>query len=437
MIGDIKLLLIKLKNSTSFRNGVLFSIFSFANQGINFILLLILSKFIDPSDYGELNLFTTFVALMGLFITLNSQGIISVNYFKGIKENTTRYISVVCLIAVGLLLLLSCLLLLYAPLMEKLIGLRVQYQWFALFVCYMQVFTSINLDIWRLEEKPVSYGIYSVSSVTLNFVTTLILVILFHLGWLGRLYAQLGVTAIFCFLSCAILYFRGYLKLQIPGKEYFRAAFSFGIPLIPHSLSWWLRQGVDRYIINFFHTSIAVGFYGFAYNFANILQIVGMAFNASYSVTIYKKLSEEKENTANILLKHTCLMFLFYLSLSLCVYIGARILIPIVMPMYVDSITYLFPLCTAAFFNCIYLLFVNYLFFFKKTKKLMYITFSISVLHMLLSFILVRYSVAWAAYLSLISNFLITVCVVWYSQRIYRLPWKNIFNSLLYKRRRA
>lgn len=81
------------------------------------------------------------------------------------------------------------------------VGLSVEYQWLALLICYLQVFSSINLDIWRLEEKPVSYGLYSVSTVLLNFILTLVLVISFQQGWLGRLYAQVGVGIVFFFIS--------------------------------------------------------------------------------------------------------------------------------------------------------------------------------------------------------------------------------------------
>ena len=71
----------KIRTNTLFRNGTLFAFFSFLNSGIGFLLLLVLASFIPPSEYGELNLFNTFVTLLSIFISLNATGIIAVDFF--------------------------------------------------------------------------------------------------------------------------------------------------------------------------------------------------------------------------------------------------------------------------------------------------------------------------------------------------------------------
>ena len=85
------------------------------------------------------------------------------------------------------------------------------------------------------------------------------------------------------FVSIYFLIRRGYLQRLIPNKETVKSALAFGIPLIPHSASAWIRQGLDRYVINYFYMATQVGIYSFAYNFANIIQIIGLAFNATNS----------------------------------------------------------------------------------------------------------------------------------------------------------
>ena len=285
----------------------------------------------------------------------------------------------------------------------------------------MQVFSTVNLDIWRLEENPLSYGIYSVATVFANFILTLILVIGFHWGWLGRVYAQVAVSMLFFFVSIYFLIRRGYLQKLMPNKETVKSALDFGIPLIPHSASAWIRQGLDRYVINYFYMATQVGIYSFAYNFANIIQIIGLAFNATNSVYIYKNLANIEADTSRRLLKQTKVMTLFFAIITLCVYVGTSIFIPIFVPKYTDAISYLFPLCVGAFFQCVYYLFVNYLFYYKKTKKLMYITFSMSLFHVLLSVLLTRYSMMYTAYVTMIVNMMIVLGVFLYSRRVYKL----------------
>ncbi|WP_082211694.1 lipopolysaccharide biosynthesis protein [Parabacteroides timonensis] len=411
----------KLRTNTVFKNGILFTMFSFLNSGINFLLLIILANFISPLEYGELNLFNTFVTLLSMLISLNTTGIISVEFFKTSKQQFRKILNGVLLLSTGTLCFFTFLLLIFSHFLKLAVGLSVEYQWLALLICYLQVFSSINLDIWRLEEKPVSYGLYSVSTVLLNFILTLVLVISFQQGWLGRLYAQVGVGIVFFFISIIFLIKRGYLKRIWPDKRSIKDALHFGLPLIPHSTSTWIRQGLDRYIINYFFVTSDVGLFSFAYNFANVIQIVGFAFNATNSVFIYKNLAQNNTDTRDRLWKQTKVMLIFFFLLAILICLGTSVFIPILVPNYAGSIPYLFPLCMAAMFQCIYYLFVNYLFYYKKTKGLMFITFFMSILHFLLSLLLTRYSIMYTAYITMVINFLIAFLVFLYSRRIYKL----------------
>lgn len=409
-----------LKNSL-LKNGALFAFFSFLNSGINFLLLLVLANFISPSEYGELNLFNTFVTLLAIFVSLNATGIIAVDFFTSDKKHLCRMLNTVLCLSTVSFCLFSVFLLFFSSFFESLIGLSIEYQWMGLLVCYAQVFSVINLDIWRLEEKPLAYGLYSVTTILANFFLTLVLVILLNQGWLGRLYAQVGVSSIFFFISIYFLRHRNYLVKIYPTKQSIKAALNFGIPLIPHNASIWVRQGLDRYIINYFYLATQVGLYSFAYNFANIIQIIGLAFNATNSVYIYKNLAKKDENVRDVLRHQTKMMILFFVIITVLVCIGTIIFIPILIPEYVGAIPYLIPLCISALFQCVYYLFVNYIFYYKKTKELMYITFSLSLLHLVLSVVLTRYSVMYTAYVTMFVNFFILLSVFLYSRRIYKL----------------
>lgn len=418
------------RSDRMFRNGIIFSFFSLINQGINFLLAaFILPRYILPGEYGELSLYTVTVTLTGFFISLNTIGIIGVYFFRTTQENIARYISVISYISIGMALLLSGFLLLGGSAIEQLVDLKVKYLWLALLVAYIQVYISINLEVWRLEEKPVKYGLYTMASALLNCTLTLVLVAVYQYGWLGRLYTQVIVALAFFVLSLIILASRNYLKFRLPEKSYFRTTIAFGLPLVPHAVSWWLRQSLDRYIINYFFNTTLTGLYSFAFNFANILMIIGTAFNASFSVTIYRKLSEGGDDTPLFLLKKIVGMILLFFVLGVFICVGARIFIPWVAPQYADSVVFLLPLCVAAFFQSIYSIFVSFLYYFKKTRNLMYITTSAALLHVVFSFALVRYSALWAAYLLLITNFLVALGVVCYSQKIYSLPWRQLFVS--------
>lgn len=409
------------KNIT-IRNGILFSFFSFLNSGISFLLLIIIAGFMTPEGYGKLNIFNTTVMLLTFFINLNTSGIIPVNYFKETRINFYKTINAVFLITFFCLLLFVFVLIISESFLLRMINLPLSLLFAALFICFFQTYSNVNLDIWRLEEKPISYGIYSLSNVIANFGLTIIFIVGLDYGWKGRIYSQFLIALIFFFLGLFFLFHRGYLVKAMPSYQNIKDILSFGVPLIPHNTSFWLRQGLDRYIINFYHNASLVGLFSFSYNFANIIQIIGTAFNATNSVFIYKSLANKNDIAIKEKLrKQTKMMMIFYICISIIICICTSIFIPFFFPQYKDALIYIIPQCLGAMFQCFYLLFVNFLFYYKKTKILMYITFSSSILHVILSLLLTKYSILYTAYIGMFSNFLIALGIYLYSKKIYKL----------------
>ena len=417
-MANIRYLISRIVRNKSFRNGIFFSLFSFLNSGISFLIMMLMARYVQPESYGKLSLFTTMISLLSIFICLNTNGMIGVKFFTSAKVVIQRFLNVILMTSLLVYLLLFTGMLLLKSLFEAWTGLNTSFQFCAISICLLQLFNTVLLDIWRLEEKVGRYGVFSMLTVFSNLILTILFVGLLKLDWYGRVYAQLLTCLCFSVVALVILVRIGYFKRILPLKKDFVEGYKFGIPLIPHSTSFWLRQGLDRYIINSFFVQSAVGFFSFAYNFANIIQIIGFAFNASYSVNIYKTLATADTDSVRRLRRNCCYLVGVYFLLTLAVCLSASLLIPLAFPKYNNCIVYLFPLCGGAMFQCFYLVYVNILFFYKKTRTLMYITFSCSVLHCILSFFLTRYGVIYTSYISLVSNMLIFVGVYGYARRV-------------------
>ena len=95
-----------IKNNKTLKNGGLFSIFSFFNKGISFLLLMILAKYISPAQYGFLSLFNTIVTFLGFTVGLSTAGYLGISYFKNklavFKSDLT---TIILITTVGSLLL--------------------------------------------------------------------------------------------------------------------------------------------------------------------------------------------------------------------------------------------------------------------------------------------------------------------------------------------
>lgn len=396
----------KTLQSRNFRHGMLYTLFSFLNSGIGFILLLILAKYLPPTDYGSLNLFTTFVTLLNIIIALCTTSYITVSFFHKSKEELRQIILISFCTATCMLIIFAAMITLFPNFVERSVGVPTEYLWLGLMICYLGVFNNVNLDIWRLEEKPLTYGIYGVSFAVCNFMLTIWLIVCVKLGWSGRVYAWFILGIIYFIVSLIFLTKRKYIVLSRPSLNLLKETYLYSLPLIPHTASFWLKQGLDRYIINYFHEQAAVGYFSFAMNLAAIITIVGQAFNATNSVYLYKRLTEGYNKVKRVLRKQTKIMTMVFLIVSIGVGLFAFSLIHFFLPHYNESIKYIFPLCAGAFFQCLYLLWVNYLFFYKKTRSLMHITISTALIQITFSIWLTRYSPMYTAWISTIVIFL-------------------------------
>lgn len=408
------------KNKTA-RYGALFTIFAFLNNGISFLLLILIAKYIDPVGYGYVNLSNTIVTVLGFFISLNAAGIIPVNYFKEKPEDFKKTVNAVFLITIYTTIALSVLLYVFRHYLVEVTNLRLEFLYFTIFVALSTSLSQNMLNIWRVVESVIKYGLFSGLIAVSNFFFCVFFVIALENGWEGQLYAYFISAIIISIISIALLLNYGYLRDFNIKKTTYRDCLAFGIPLIPHSLSFWLRQGLDRLIINNYLGVEIVGLFGFSYNFANILLIIGTAFNSTISVSTFQSLSTNQVGANEKLRKQTTCLIAIYMILMVLILFTTIVFIPIVFPNYSDCTSYLFPLCLTSFLQCVYLLFVNVIFFYKKTKVLMYITFGISVLHMLMSFLLTRYSVQNTLWIGVMSNLLIALSVFCYSRKIYKI----------------
>ena len=414
----------KILHNSMMRNGMLFSFFSFLNSGISFIITIVMASFILPSSYGDLNLFNTIVSLLAIFISLNTTGMLGVNFFRVGKHELNGYVNVMFLTTLTVGIIMSISVVFFNKEFTKVIGLSNKFQLYAILICMLQVLSNNTLDIWRLEEKVIKYGVFTSLYVLSNLLLTLLFVGFLKWDWVGRVYAQLFTAIIFAILGLAILIYKGYASFIKPNKAQIIDSYKFGLPLIPHSISFWFRQGLDRYIIFNNINNSAVGIFSFAYNFANMMQIIGYAFNQSNSVNIYKILSGKKEGGIKQLNKECKFLVLFYICLAIIVSFASVLLIPILFPKYSESIIYVVPLIIGGLGQCLYLTYVNILFYYKKTTVLMYITFVVSLLHCVASVLLTCHGLIYTSCISMASNLLIFIFVYIYAKKVIRINFK-------------
>lgn len=415
----IKEKLIKLYTNKTLFNGALFSMFSFINRGISFILLLVLASYIAPNEYGFLNLYQTVGMVLGYFIAMSTQGYSSIVFFNSGKTGISKTFSTTLLISIVMLGLFLLMLTFGNHSIPTTLHLSFGILSIAIFVAFFNIFGIFLLDYYRLKENVWFYGVLSCGSALLNFFVSIYLVKYRGFSWEGRVYAELLCTALLGGFSIYYFIKNGFFTKDI--NDYVKPMLAWSIPLIPHLATTFIRQGCDRYIISASHTIADVGLFSFALNLANIISMIGFGFNQSNSVDIYKTLSDETMSCERKLQKvkmQKQLFLLLYLVIAVLVFVCCYFFLPIILPKYETSLKYFPLLAIYGLLMCYYLVYTNFLFFYKKTKNLMYITFVSSIVHLLLSLLLTQYSLYFTALLYVVTQLFVVIAVRWQANKL-------------------
>ena len=401
------------------RNGSLFSLFSFVNKGVSFLLLLVLANFIVPAEYGYLNLFNTVVMVVGYFIAMSSEGYLSVSYFKDGPDSVKQCVSSSLLTMLFVVMLFAMMLFTGGELISSALRVPLPLLCLAILICFCSVLSRIAMNYYRIRKQIWMYGLMSCGSAVLYFVLSIVFVKFLNAGWQGCVWAQFGSFFIFG-AAALILFFRNGF-VCVPSIEFWKKMLLWGIPLIPHLATNFIRQGCDRYIIDYFHGIDEVGLFCFALNLANVIIMIGMGFNDSNSVELFGVLgnkSLDKDCKIFFIKKQRRTIFFVYLFASLSVVLFFVFFIPIALSKYEASISYFLILSIYGFFHCLYFLYTNFLFYYKKTKTLMYVTFSSALLHLALSLIFTRYSLIATSVVYCLTQLIVVLFVRYYANRL-------------------
>ena len=279
----------------------------------------------------------------------------------------------------------------------------------------------MNLDYYRVQERLTWYGVLSCSFALLNFALALYLVVAKELNWHGQVYSLVICNVVFAVIALVIFAKNKVFRFSKAWQTY-KTILVWGVPIIPHLASGWVKNGLDRYIIEGAHSMADVGLFSFALTLASVIIMLGSAFNQTNSVSLYQTLSSEETNENKIRSLHHKERFLslLYLVVVVLIIICGSLLIPIFMPKYTECVPYFAILSIYGFFQCIYFLYCNYLFYFDCTKQLMYITFGSSIVHLLLSLWLTRYSLYFTCLIYVVSMIIVVSLVYWQSKKLLK-----------------
>lgn len=414
----------KIMKTSLFQNTGIYTITSVINSAIPFFLLPILTRYLTPEDYGRVTMFSLLISLVAPFIGLSVNGSITRQYFNREKTDMWSYVFNCIIILVTSTLVVAIVFFLISESIAKLVFFPARFLWTILVFSSSQFIVTIILSLWQVQQKAFSYGIFNNIKSLLDAILSILFVVTMGLGWKGRIYGQLGTMVVFSIIAMIILIKNSWIKVSF-NKKYIYNALMFGVPLIPHALSFSIIEMIDRFFITKIVGLEATGIYSVGYQIGSVINILTISFNNAYVPWLYERLKQNNYSTKIKIVKFTYIYFLGIILIALVLGIASPYFLRFFLgESFKESSAFVIWIAMGYAFNGMYLMVVNYIFYAQKTKYLAMITFGTALINIVLSYLLIKAFGALGAAQATTIVFAIKFVLVWlYSAKVQKMPW--------------
>ncbi|WP_060825399.1 oligosaccharide flippase family protein [Sulfurospirillum cavolei] len=405
-----------LKNTSIYLCGSLIS------AGVPFLLLPILTRHLNPSEYGYVSMFTLLLSIVGVFTGLSVQGSIAREYFNE-NINFKEFVFNCILLLFISTLCVMLLFLLFIEYISKWSSLSDYYLYAIVGISFFQFLSLIVLALYQIQAKAKEYSFMQIFQSSGTVLLSIFFIVYCEMDWQGRALAQILTMITIGLVSCKILY-KDWIVIRV-NKEYLKIALSFGLPLIPHSLGGTLVVVADRLIINNSLGVYDVGIYTAGLQIGKMMSLVTSSISNGYTPIFYKCLNESNDTLKKKIVLLTYIYFIGLLVLAFIIGFFAPLLVKYILGKnFFASANIIFWIALGEAFNGMYLAVVGYIFYVRKTIGLAIITFVSGVTCIVSTYLLVQImgieGAAIAYSISLLTTFLLT----WiYAIKNYKMPW--------------
>lgn len=282
---------------------------NFASYGIGSIVTLVLgfltnpiiTRMIDPSEYGKYSMFTLFTSISLLIIVFGLDQSF-VRFFYDESENDRSKLLMYCLKFATIVNIIFSIILIF--IYEKVTLYLFQVESFKLIFLiiisnFILSFNRYSLLVIRMQQKAILYSSMQVLQKISFLLFFLSIIFSNENNFVVLVYTSIFSNAIVTVLS---IYFEKdfwlnsfsniNLKIEVIKK---REMLKFGAPLLFTSLVTWMFQSIDRVFISYYSGFNELGIYSAAFTIIVLLNAVQTTFTTFWVPLAYEKYSIDKD----------------------------------------------------------------------------------------------------------------------------------------------
>ncbi|PCN59671.1 oligosaccharide flippase family protein [Acinetobacter sp. YT-02] len=390
-----------------FKDSFIYLIGELFAKSLPFLMLPYLTRKLGPDGFGELSYYLTWLALFGVFVGLSQEGAVTrYYYFYGKRAlNTVVKAGYLYNIFISFFLLIICWL------------LKAEIMAYIVLATMFQSFINVQLALRQCQKQPLKYIVIQIILSLTNVIFTIAALELFSSDLVAyRILAIVFANGLTFFIASMILgnLFSTEHKLTKNRlKMGLMYIFSFGLPLILHQSSFFVKGQLDRIFIYQQYTKAELGIYSAGVQVAAILPVILMALNKAMVPYYYQGLKENKLTVVKIK-KYTLLCLPLSIAPALLSYILPQGIYEWFLGGgYTESKYYIIIYFLGYGLTMPYLIIVNYFFFYGKSKIIANASFFSSLIYIIFLFILSGISIKLVPFSLLLSNIFLLVFLMY------------------------
>lgn len=374
----------------------------FANlvtKGISYLTSPIFTRILSTEEYGRVSVFFTWVQILGIVAMFSlSMGVFNVGMSDYPTKRDEYSFSMLVLSNIITVVFSAVLILLY-PVLKNWLHMDFSLVILMCLIFLLQPAYNFWYQRQRFELKYKAVVFWAITSAFFSPLIAIILVL--RINNVDHANLRIFGTEI----PLLLMYIGFYLLLASRSRfsinrKYWRAAFIFNLPLIPHYLSTYMLSSADRIMISHIVSDSATAYYSVANAVASIALVIWSAINGSLTPYVYEKCkTKDYKSIAKVA---NPLIAAFGIACVLVIMLAPEVVQIMATKGYMEAIYVIPPIVGGVFFQVQYHLYANVMYYYKKPKYVMIGSVSATILNIGLNYIFIsKYGFLAAGYTTL------------------------------------
>ena len=275
------------------KNMGLLTISNFSSKLLSFLLVPLYTSVLTTKDYGIYDIFNTTIMLL---IPILTMGIIEsvlrfplenrenseVIYLVGLKHVLRGFFILIIVCGINYVYTFS----------DTLLKYNIFFIFLYITAVVSQMLQNFARGIEKVSSLAVSGILSSIAVISLNILFLLYL----DLGLVGYFLANiLGMVISIIYLVFSLGVWKYKLSRKID-KKLEKEMLNYSIPTIANSISWWVNNAADRYIIISLFGLATNGIYSVSYKIPSIMNVFQTIFNQAWTISAVQEFDKNDSN---------------------------------------------------------------------------------------------------------------------------------------------